>query len=144
MRKTAAVMIPLFLLSGCYGYLPTKGRPLQQSLGVQVFLNTPQDVRLSQVTANNVSMVQGEVVQADAQEVVVSATLLTTSSGYEQLGENATVHIPRSNVKQLNERHLSYVRTLGIGAVVVLLTALVRGQVQGGGERDGGGPPSGQ
>ncbi|HET6764199.1 MAG TPA: hypothetical protein VFH27_11025 [Longimicrobiaceae bacterium] len=144
MRKTAAAMVPLFLLSGCYGYLPTKGRPLKQSLGVQVYLNTPQDVRLAQVTANNVTIVQGEVVQASAEEVVVSATLLTTSSGYEQLGENATVHIARTNVKQLNERHLSYIRTLGIGAVVVVLTALVRGQVQGGGDPVDPGPPTGQ
>lgn len=144
MRRVLSVGLPLLTLGACFSYVPAAPGMLRQGQGVNVFLSAPQDVKLREVTANNVVRVQGEVIEADTQQLAVSASLLVSSSGYEQLGEGATVVIPRASVQQLTARRVSVVRSIGLAGSALVLAALARGSITGG-SRDGGGPPpSGQ
>jgi hypothetical protein len=142
-RAISLVLLSTFVLNGCFVYVPNKGTPLQQGQSVQVFLNTPQDVRLTDVTANNVVRVDGEVVSVDADKMVLSAALVTQASGMDQLGENATVVVPRSHVDRVQEKRFSAVRTAGLVGLMALLTTLTAAGVVGGTSDGGHGPPSG-
>ncbi|MDB4950265.1 MAG: hypothetical protein JWM27_2914 [Gemmatimonadetes bacterium] len=143
MRTISAVLLSTFVLNGCFAYVPAPTAPLQQGQSVQVFLNTPQDVRLTDVTANNITRVDGEVVSVDSAQLVLSAALVTAASGVDQLGGNATVVIPRGHVDHLQQKRFSPIRSVGLVGLVVLLTALTASQVVGGGTDSGGGTHSG-
>lgn len=122
LRGTAALLA--VTLAGCYSYAPHRGGPLVQAQGVRVHLASAMDVRLPEVTANNVAVVEGEVVRADSAEVVVSATMVVSNSGYEQLGQGATVVIPRSRIGSIEARRLDVLRTAGLLGIVAGGTAV--------------------
>ena len=144
MRKTALLLLCVLPLNGCFAYVPSQGQALRQGQAVQVFLNTPQDVRLADVTANNVVRVDGEIVRLDTAQLVMSATLLTQASGIDQLGQNATVVIPRGHVDHIQEKRFSVLRSAGLVGLAALVTALTAGAVSGGpSDAHGGGVPSG-
>lgn len=146
MRQRCWLMLPVLALAGCFSYIPTNGTALRQGQGVTVLLSVPQDVKLQEVTANNVVRVQGEVIQSDTQALSVSAALLVSSSGYEQLGEGATIVIPRRSIQRLTERRVSMLRSVGLAVLAVGATAAIaRGTISGSTSRNGGGqPPGGQ
>lgn len=146
MRIISLVLLLTLGLNGCFAYVPSGGGPLRQGAGVRAVLKNPQDVRLVEVTANNVAVVEGEVVRADAETVLLSARTVISSSGYEQLGGGATVEIPRGNIERLEERRFSTVRSAGLAGIVVALTAVTAAAATGLGIRGGGsgGPPGRQ
>jgi hypothetical protein len=142
-RTISLVLLSTLVLNGCFAYMPSKGAPLRQGQSVQVFLNTPQDVRLTDVTANNVVRVDGEVVSVDSEKMVLSAALVTQASGVDQLGDNATVVVPRGHVDHVQEKRFSVVRTAGLVGLAALVTALTAAGVVGGSSDSGSGTHSG-
>lgn len=143
MRPIALVLL-CALLSGCFTYGPARNAP-GQAARVRLTLSSPADFRLADFTANEVVVVEGEIVRADTQEVVLSALELRARSGYEFIGQGATLTIPRSNVAALETRRISPWRSaLVAGALVAVMTltekliGVVAGDDNGGG--GGGGP----
>lgn len=146
MRTIATLLLLTLGLNGCFAYMPSHGAPLRQGQGVKAYLSTPQDVRLEAVTANNVAVVEGEMVRADSAVLVLSAGTLRSNAGYEQLGQGATVQIPRQNLSRLEERRVSVLRSVGLVGIAVALTVLTAAASNGSSARggEGGGPGGAQ
>lgn len=146
MRTIAAFLLVILTLNGCFAYMPSRGAPLRQGQGVRVLLSSPLDVRLVDVTANNVATLDGEVVSSDSATLVLSARMVRSNTGYEQLGGGATVQIPTTQIGEIEERRLSAVKTAGLVGIIVGLTAIVAAANTGTGVKGGpgGGGGSGQ
>lgn len=119
MRLLALLVLAAAPLAGCYRYVPVSDTP-PQGQAVRVLLAPPVDVRLSQVTANSVARVDGEVARAGADSLWLSASRLWSGTGYDFLGNNETVSLPRSSVSRLERREVDTTKTgLVIGASIV-------------------------
>jgi hypothetical protein len=139
-RAIAALLLLTLPLGGCYGYVPYRaGEALQSPQRVRVHLRVPQDVRLADVTANNVTLLDGEVVSADSSMLVVSTNFVTAGSGAEQLGGGATARIPRSAIDSLELRRFSKARTAGLAGIIGVLTAITAGLMTGSATGSGSG-----
>jgi hypothetical protein len=139
-RAIAVLLLLTLPLSGCYGYVPYRpGLALQSPQRVRVHLSVPQDVRLTDVTANNVTLLDGEVVSAGADTLVVSTNFVTSASGMEQLGGGVTTRIPRSAIGSLEVRRFDKTRTAGLVGIIVALTGITAGLMTGSATGSGSG-----
>lgn len=142
-RPTAFVLLLCTLLNGCFTYAPTQSVP-DRATRVRVLLSSPTDFRLTDFTANEVVVAEGELIRADGEELVLSALDLQARSGYEFAGKGETLTIPRSNVASIQTKRISVARSVLLaGALVVVMTAMERliGVGGGGDDGGGGGPP---
>lgn len=141
LRPIAAALLAALALSGCYSYVPTQEVP-GRGARVRVRLSQPQDVRLTEITANDVMMINGEVVRANSDTLVLSAYLLQSRSGYENFGRGETAFVPRENIVGLFENRISVIRTAGLMGAVALLGVVVGVALNNAGGSDSGdGPP---
>jgi hypothetical protein len=129
--------------SGCFAYAPLNGaNPLPaQGSSVRAHLSEPGAFSLSDVTANNVIRVDGEVVQWDPDQLVLSAWWMRSRSGLEHKGVGETVLIPRSDIATLEHKQIAPGRTVAFVAAVVGFVLLIGSQFGGGGADEGPGPP---
>ena len=141
MRPTAAVLLLLmFPSSGCYGYFPAGSEFPSSGTRVRLRLSAPQDVRFTDISANDVVSIDGEVVRAGTDTVVVSAFMARSASGYETLGRGESVAIPRRNVVSVERSRFSVARSVGLAAIIGALSLAVGAALGAGGE---GGDPGG-
>ncbi|HEX7239328.1 MAG TPA: hypothetical protein VF263_03600 [Longimicrobiaceae bacterium] len=137
MRPTALVLLLTLLLNGCFNWVPAPSAPARTAR-VRVVLATPADFRLTDYTANEVAIVEGEMVEGDGDRLVISAIQLLARSGYEFPGKGETLEIPRAAVASIQTRRVSAVRT-GLLAAAVVAVMTVTGRVVSGGTEGGGG-----
>jgi hypothetical protein len=142
MRLRAALVLLSFLFSACYSYVPVETVPQRRGTGVRVGLTVPQDIRLIEVTANDIATVDGELVAVDSSIVVLSAMRVESLTGYESLAGGATVRIPREHIAELQEKRFSVLRSAGLVGLALLFTAGL-GEVLGAGGDDRGGDTGG-
>jgi hypothetical protein len=110
-------MLALILLAeGCFQYVPVGGTPLDRGSLIRLRLERPASFELTQVTVNDVSIVNGEWVASDAGDMLLSATWLESFNGIGYDGENLTLRIPEANVSTLEAKRFSWWRT---GAVLL-------------------------
>lgn len=143
MRRTAPVVLLCVLLTGCFSYVTTHDTPARASR-VRVLLAAPTDFRLTDFTANEVVSAEGEMVQGDDHEIVLSVLDLRARSGYEFPGRGETLRIPRSNITTVQVNRISPIRTGLLAGVVALVSTVTERLVLGGGgtgSGKGGGPP---
>ena len=144
MRKL--LVLCLLVLTGCYTYAPARGAPFARGMAVRAQLSTPMDFRLTELTANNVVSVTGEVVRQESDTVVISAQWLRAQSGYQFPAAGETITIPADHLADLERRRISPIRSAAIvaaGAVAgVLFVAVFEGG--GGGGGTGRNPPKPQ
>lgn len=144
MRATAAVLLAAFLLSGCYTYVPTGMTLPAQGKPVRVFLSTPQDVRLSDLTANDVVVIDGELIGTSDEQVALSAWWVKSRSGYETLGQGETVTIPLSHLEGVRQKRLSVLRTAAVTGLAFLVSTVTIAYVARGGGEPGPGDNGGR
>lgn len=140
-RPAALLLLVTFVLNGCYTYFPTQQIP-DRGAKVRLELAQPQDVRLSEVTANDVVNLQGELAQVDSNRVVLSAFVLRSQSGYENIGRGESVSILRQNIASIRQSRISPLNTAGlvaIGVVIGVLTGVALADAGNQGEGGGGG-----
>lgn len=124
MRGLTALL--LFALSGCFRYVPVNNQPLRQGESVRVELAVPGDYRLSQVSVNDVILVEGELIQMAPDTLAVSAWWVRARSGFEYPGAGETLRIPRGDIEALGKKRIAPAQTLGlVGAVAGTLTLLI-------------------
>lgn len=147
-RRTLAGLVlgELALVTvGCVAYVPVDGTAVAPRLGTEVraHLSTPQSITLTNVTANNVVEVDGEVVRWEEDRVVLSAWWLRAGNGIEHKGIGETVNIERSSLGNVEKKTVSVVRTGAFVGFVALFAVLAQAALGGGGgpEGSGGGPP---
>ena len=139
-RLVAAALLPL--LGGCYSYTPLSAPTPGEAAALRLRLSRPDDFRLTNVTMNDVGEVDGELVAMNDTTVVVSATRLVSRSGFEHLGEGATLRVPRATIGSIEVKHLSVGRTaLFVGGLIALgaLTRAALGAAEVSGASSAGG-----
>lgn len=139
--RLGAGLLSLWLLGGCFAYVPARTEPAPGSR-VRLLLNQPQEIRAGDLTANDVVEVTGEVISADSAAVLLSAFGMRARSGYEFVGTGETARVPRLNIAGVQQNRISPLRTAAIAALAVAAGAVFVSQVQssrGGGTPGGGG-----
>ncbi|MGI9179794.1 MAG: hypothetical protein ACR2H9_04750 [Longimicrobiaceae bacterium] len=132
------LVLALLMLTGCYTYAPVRDTPLVRGTSVRAELSTPSDFRLTELTANNVVSVAGEVVRQDTDTLVMSAMWLRAQTGYEFPAAGETVLIPSYRLAALEQRRLSPARSAAFGGAIALAGVLLAAAMQGGGAAGGG------
>ena len=130
------------VLSACFGYAPLKeASPAPaRATPIRAYLRTPASIPLTDVTVNNVVVVDGEFVSWQDGELTLSATWVQVADGLEHKAIGETVVLDSAQLDRVERRVISAPRTfglVGLGALVSVLasTALV------GGAGGGGNPP---
>jgi len=108
------------IVAGCYHYVPAVATTSPQGTPLRAYLDTLSSFELAQITVNNIDQVEGEMVRADARELILSATWLQAITGNGYPGNGWTVTIPEANVTALEQRRLSWWRTaIVVGGIAV-------------------------
>lgn len=133
-------------LAACYKYVPVHANPapheLRQGTAVRVQLSEPGQFKLTELIADNVFVVDGELVRVDQDALVLSAFWLRTGTGYEHKGIGETVIIPLETIAALERKAVSFWKTAGLAGGWVALSVLGIVALTSGGEGSpGGGPP---
>ncbi len=142
-RPAAALLLSLSFLNGCFAYAPMHGVSPQPGARVRVQLREPQQVRLGELTANDVMTVIGEVVTEDSSQIVISALSATTRSGFEHAANGETVRVARGNAAVVSINRVSVLRSAGLAGLVALggaafVSGVRAGRASGGGGGGGG------
>lgn len=131
------------LLSGCFAYVPVRpDAPPPKGTPVRVRLATPADYRLTRYTANDVVEVEGEVIQAEQDRLLLSAFGMRSAADFEFFAEGETVAIPSDQLVSFERRKISLIRSGLLVVAVAALGSLVKLALDtagGGGEGGGGG-----
>ncbi len=138
----ALALLPM--AAGCYHYVPLAPGNAPQGTPVRARLSSMANFELSQITVNNIDLVDGEMVRVDSDSLVLSATWLQAVTGNGYAGNGWTVRIPEANLAGFEEKRLSWWRTAVIVGGLAVGTwlgfdALGLSPGSGGG---GGGTPS--
>ncbi len=132
----------LVFAGACFHYVPTEQAPVRGT-PVWVSLSRPIPVQLSELTANGVVRLRGELVSAGPEDLVVSVFSLRSQSGFEYRSLGETVALPADAVEGIEQRRFSLVRTVVSGAVLgaagYLIQRTLRGAIGGGEPGDGPG-----
>jgi hypothetical protein len=138
----ALVLVSAINLAGCTVYVPTGIERLERPDRVRVYLSAPGQFELLDLTANNVTVVDGEVVRWDDESLVLSVWWLEAASGLEFKAVGETIVVQRENINHIEERKISFAKTVGLVAIVVVAFAVGVGALASvGGSGSGGGPP---
>lgn len=140
MRAIALVLLIPYICSACFAYVPAAGTPHATGESVRVFLSRPQAVELEEVTAGNITVVEGEVAAADDGALVVSAWNLISGSGAEFPAQGQSVRISAGDVERVERKEISWLRTGSILALGILAGVLFNA-AEGGISGDRGSPP---
>lgn len=107
---------------GCYRYAPVGAGDPHPEPGVQIrtYLNEPDRVRLTHITAENVVQINGELVEWDDGRVVMSAFWLKSSAGIEHKAVGETVVVREGSLGAIEAKQVSVAASAGlVGAAVV-------------------------
>ena len=140
------LILCLVLLNGCYSYAPVATSPLARGTAVRARLSQPTDIRLTDVSVNNTSVVVGEVVSHDADTLTLSAFSLRAATGYSVPATGETVKIPAGQVARIERRRLDGLRSALLVGTFTLGSALLFAALGSGvgGRGGGGGKPAPQ
>jgi len=130
MTSNGMLRLPLPLLfvvlGGSFSYVALSGAVPARGRDVVARLSPPLAVPLQDVTVREVTLATGKVAYADADSIVLTAQRFTSDAGTDYPGLGTSVTIPRSQIAQLEERHVSKARTaLVLGGGVAALVAIV-------------------
>lgn len=142
--RYAALVGTLVAGSGCYVYVPLKSStpPPVRGAAVRARLAEPGRFRLTDVTAENVSSVDGEVVEWNADRLVLSAFWVRSNSGLEHKGVGETVVLPRTTIATVERKQISLARSSALAGGIALLAVLANAAfIGGGGVEPPPGPP---
>jgi hypothetical protein len=125
------LLVSVMNLAGCRVYVPTGIETLERPDRVRVYLSEPGEFELLDLTANNVTMVDGEVVRWDDEALVLSVWWLEAANGLEFRALGETITVQREHISRLERRKISVGKTVGLVAVVVVAFAVGVGAVAG-------------
>ena len=136
MRAIAFVILVAYFCSACFTYVPAASAPTATGQSVRVYLSQPQTVDLEEVSAGNITRVDGEIASAENGELVVSAWGLYSGSGAEYDAQGRSVRLPREAIERVERKEFSWLQSAGLVALGVaagLIFAVAEDQFSGGG-----------
>ncbi len=119
-RVTA--LVALTTLAACQHYVPTTIEQTERPQRVRVHLSNPVSVELLDITAHNATLIDGEVVRWDDEELVLSVWWIEGPGNSEYRGQGETAVIPRSHIAAIEAREISVGKSLALAGMVVLVT----------------------
>jgi hypothetical protein len=136
-------MVLLFslLLQGCFSYVALSGALPARGCEVVATMSVPLAIPIQDVTIRQVTLATGKVAYADADSIVLVAERFTSDAGVDYPGLGTSVTIPRRQIAQLEERHVSKARSAlmlagGVAAIAAIVASV--GQLRG---SSSGAPP---
>ena len=146
-RSPAITIVSAVTLGACYDYLPMPSGEPQPGVEVRAMLTDAGSLQLSPLIGPRVESLDGTIVRADRDSLVLRVKNLTLMSGEENGWSGERLGVPASAVASVRTKQLSRTRTV-LAALVATggVVALVVGN-HGGGDPPSGGviiPPSGQ
>jgi hypothetical protein len=121
---SVALILALGAGTGCYHYVPVQVAAHPQGTPLRTRLSRMQSFELYQITVNNIDQVEGEMVQLDGSDLVLSATWLQAVTGNGYPGNGWTVRIPQVDVTGMEQKRFSWWRSGVVFAAVALGTTL--------------------
>jgi hypothetical protein len=135
--------LALLGVAACQHYVPATVNDLERMNRVRVRLSEPLEVELMDLTANNATLLDGEVVRWDDESLILSVWWVEAMGGLEFRGVGETVEVPRDQIAELEERKISVFQTVGLAALLVAGMVLIGSAFSGAGSsgEDGEDPP---
>ena len=167
-RRRAPLAVALLLVhAACYSYVPLQPAPggatasassaapgraaqlglegLKQGVSLRVHLSEPGSYPLTALTPNNVTVIDGDLIRFDEDNLYVSAYWMKTAGVQEFKGEGETVTILLAQIDRIDQKKVSAGKTAGLAAVIVgavVAIGVTFGAGSGeGGDNGPGGPP---
>ncbi len=141
----ALLLASLFLVGGCYKYVPVQVsyEDLVMGTPVRAHMDNGESVDLREYTAHNIVSMNAEFVRLDDSELVLSAMWLDSSTnGVGYPGGGWTVRIPTASVSLLEQKKFDIWRTSALVAAIGAATYLGFDAILGdSGGSNGGEPP---
>ena len=138
----AAAILVLLACGACQTYRPVEVEAVQRGARLRVSVVRPIPVRLGEITVERTTRVDGEAVEVNDGQLVLSALWVEREGGIGTLGEGWTVTLPVGSVRMISERRFSWWRTAFVGVAGIVGTAVGwRSFGGGGGEGSRGRPP---
>ncbi len=143
-RRAAVVIASVFLLLGCYNYLPLTNPSPQPGTYLSAALTDSGSVELARYLGPGVAIVRGRLLASDSKELALAVVSVRVRSGEEISWKGESVTLPRGLVAFLEERRLSTGRSvlLAGGSVLSLVVAAKAFGFGGFGAPSGGGKPT--
>ena len=128
-RRAAPVrllLVAVCVTGACYGYVPAPPSP-RPDAPVRIELTDAGTVEVASAVGPGMEMIDGRLLRADADSVVVGVTLTTSRRGVETDWRGERIAVPRTAVSSLQVRRLSVVRTTvaTVGGVAALVATAV-------------------
>lgn len=144
-RRRAGAWLALlaWALHGCTAYVPAAPASLRQAARVEVRLQAPTPVALSDFTVQDAIAVRGEWIGADSATVRLSVFGVVSRSGPRYRAAGETVVLPRERVAAVEAERVDGTRTALFAALLAAALGVVAALLQAGGSgpSEGGQPP---
>lgn len=114
---------------GCYRYIPVTGVTTPVLGDSRVVLTERGSVALAESLGPNIREIDGVIVRATADSVVMTVAQTTTASRERFISTGVTVAIARPLVQEVSTRTLSRKRSLTFGAAVLAILSVALGAV---------------
>ncbi|UCG75930.1 MAG: hypothetical protein JSV95_00955 [Gemmatimonadota bacterium] len=164
-RRAPLAVVLLLVHAACYSYVPlqpapggasasaTSGAPesaasqlglvdLKQGASLRVHLSEPGSYPLTALTPNNVTVIDGDLIRFDEDNLYVSAYWMKTAGVQEFKGEGETVTIQLDQVDRIDQKKVSAGKTAALAAVIagaIVAIGVTFGSGSGEGGDNGGG-----
>jgi hypothetical protein len=115
-------VLALSASTGCFSYRPLQppAPELKRGAELRAELRAPERVRLTDITIENVALVQGEFVQWEPDSLMLSVLWLRAGTGTEHRANGETIVVPLAHVGRLQRKTVSLPRTAGLVGVALL------------------------
>ena len=128
-RTVAAVVLVAMApaATGCYRYTPVEADQPRPESGQQVraYLNEPDRVRLTHITAENVVQINGELIDWDNGRVAMSAFWLKSSVGLEHRAVGETVVVQESSIGRMEAKEPFVAASVALAGALVVTAVIV-------------------
>lgn len=123
--RLSALAAFLVLVTACHKYVPVQTEaPVARTTYVRAHLAEPRDFRLTNVSPNNVDLIEGEWIEWRGDSLALSAFWMDTGR-LDFKAEGETVLIDRENLGLLEVKKIDPLKTsVMVAALVVLGSAL--------------------
>lgn len=139
----ATVFVAAMSLTGCYAFIPTTSATLPERTPVTVELTMGGTVALADVVGQNVNEVDGTIVRASADTLVVAVEHTYTTQRQKFSSSGTQVSLPRSYIQVVKVRTFSRKRTVLLVAGSIAGAAVAATLGTAGGSTSGDGPGGG-